>query len=1174
MSRFAVARRFARLAATLRPAPTIRRTRLAVQALEDRAVPANSIFLADRATPDEFIDISTVGDTTTISTTDSSATLSLATIEAALTDPAVTKVIVTTAVAAGGTDAEEAGDIFWDGAFVGDQLDLTGAGIGKTLTFKTIQNPDPDNFPATGNILLSGVEFLNNGSGDQISLVFDSSDVGGSVTFGDMFGAPTVVYTAEAVLDLTVNTGFGDFIFWDDGNIAAADAGGVVSVTAGIIDLSHTGGLTAGASLSLDGTEVRLADSTGLYAVSDLSVVGTTLVTAGFAGFESETGHLIVTAPDVTLTEMILRAAGDVKVTGDSSVTLSTSFFDDVSAASGNVEIKGGSVGLSANMYAYEGEVTISGTDVSGTLYVETDNLVITGTTSVALTDTATDVRGVTVSSAGSVDLTNTHLLLLSEGDAAVSGTSVNFNNSSIDTQDGKASVTGTAILLDDVGIGATGNITITGPVTLGPGGAEIANGPRTATIAFSSTIDGTADLVLDAGAITIGGAVGGVAPLNILTIEHGNTSLGNNNLSAVDIALGIPLDPLDFDPTEATLGGGGVVTGDVLVGLRGNLAPGGLNTIGTMTVRGNVTFATPGLFGTGPGGDFAVDFGPGVADQLKVVDNPGTLIAEGRVDLSAGARLGGGLGSGQLTPPGAVIIDSTGLLTGEFTNAPVGKGILVGTDAIMVDSYTRLDGTGRVEVIPVPAVGPVFKGIEDDGTTFTATLTGGGTLVPGRDPANEWFLVVRDARPTSRLTITTRANASDNVITLGAGLLVNGPLASLSAAKVNIGGQFRASGPVGTAVLRDFIETGGIGIDLGGTAANRTSITARNISDDVKVGATLTGLRVAQHLGAPAFNPFAANPRVSAAAIGTLTARSGVVDILTPGKLGTATFGGDFNGAVTAGSIGRFKAFSGSASLDADGAIGAVISTGGDGLALDVSASKVSTISVAGSILGTGTLWNVDGGINTISAGSINGVDLEAGYLGVVTAKGNLAEGLSGDIRFSTFTLDGNDGTAARNGIRKLTAKGTVDTSLFDVRGGNVGTFTVGRFHFSQLYLNYTPHDFLNETFDTGGSFGSTGFRLGSFKTTAVPLGDPDHPLNWAFRGSEIAADTIGTVLLSGLQTDNGGNPFGIKARTAAGSVKVKQADDPSVPLNVNLVPSNTPPYDPIAGDFFLIDE
>src|SRR5262249_36606590 len=128
-----------------------------------------------------------------------------------------------------------------------------------------------------------------------------------------------------------------------------------------------------------------------------------------------------------------------------------------------------------------------------------------------------------------------------------------------------------------------------------------------------------------------------------------------------------------------------------------------------------------------------------------------------------------------------------------------------------------------------------------------------------------------------------------------------------------------------------------------------------------------------------------------------------------------------------------------------------------------------------------------------------------------------------------------------------------------------------VGRFYNSQLYLNYTPDAVL--PFNQGGTFGNPGFKLTSFKTTAVPTPDPSNPFQWAFRGSEIAADTIGTVTLSGLSTNNLGQAFGIKVRKPGAIVKVLACDDPAVPVNRTRAAKHRPPIPPISKDFYFID-
>jgi hypothetical protein len=143
------------------------------------------------------------------------------------------------------------------------------------------------------------------------------------------------------------------------------------------------------------------------------------------------------------------------------------------------------------------------------------------------------------------------------------------------------------------------------------------------------------------------------------------------------------------------------------------------------------------------------------------------------------------------------------------------------------------------------------------------------------------------------------------------------------------------------------------------------------------------------------------------------------------------------------------------------------------------------------------------------------------------------------------------------------------VSNSIFNVKSGNVGPVKVGRFIDSRLYLNYTPPANTGVGFNTGGAFGSTGFKLTSFTTTAIPVAGSTNPFNWAYQGSEIAADTIGTVTLSGLSTDNGGTAFGIKEHHPGAVVVVKAADAgfPVGSIGKALQPSATG-----IGDFYFL--
>src|SRR5262249_13426521 len=134
--------------------------------------------------------------------------------------------------------------------------------------------------------------------------------------------------------------------------------------------------------------------------------------------------------------------------------------------------------------------------------------------------------------------------------------------------------------------------------------------------------------------------------------------------------------------PTAA-FGATGTLTGNIVVESDGLLSTHGqLGPTGTLTVIGDATF---------DGGTYAPNLGDG-SDRL-VVDGNVTLV---------GATLSGGFGEGALPGAPATVLDYTGTLTGTFANAPVGAGLIVGTDGVSVSEYGP-PGTGVV-LDPLPA--------------------------------------------------------------------------------------------------------------------------------------------------------------------------------------------------------------------------------------------------------------------------------------------------------------------------------------------------------------------------------------------------------------------------------------------------------------------------------------
>jgi hypothetical protein len=752
-----------------------------------------------------------------------------------------------------------------------------------------------------------------------------------------------------------------------------------------------------------------------------------------------------------------------------------------------------------------------------------------------------------------------------------------------------------------------TDDLTFFTPITLAADTELIAD---RGGIELGKTVDGPHTLSLRAGGVryfslvgvrgaAIYGRVGGTTPLAGLTIEAGMVEMVGPAMDVGTLQVGT-----GAADSRATFGARGTLTGDVVVRSDGVFSAGGLDAVGTLTVAGDVTF---------DGGTYAPDLGA-----------PGDLLTvTGDVTLT-GATLGGGFGIGALPDGPAQVLDFAGTLTGTFSNAPVGTAAIVGNDAVAVTDYGPA-GTGVV-LAPLPP-GPAPKrltGVEADGTAYTAVLIGPGQLVSGADFLGRRFLVVRGAKPTTAVTVTTRANASDAVVTFDGGVAVSGPLGLFSAPKVNVAYQFVAGAPVGSILVRDLVETGGVGLRLP-DVRTRASVTARNVSAHVWTAGKLTALRLTgdltgdvygvsfgsvrlRNLAATArlqvgdaLNSFTAtgdvagtfhtrglgsfqaaevtpSGRVEFDNIGgaaTVTGRlagvltgtelpqltagevdGGVIDALVIGTLRVAR---DFNGRIHGQNIELFVARGGSAVLDLNeaGVVGTIRATG-VGMDLAVHAGRISAVEVAGTLRGLGA-WTAQG-IGRLTAGAIDGLDLTTTYLGPVLVRGNPTFDLGGEIRDSVFHT-----TSSRElfGIASLTVTGNVVGSTFDVDNADVGAVAVGRFLDSRLYVDYTP----GGDFATGGSFDHPfTHTLASFTTTAVrsPAGGPS-----AFEGSEVAADTVGAVRLSGLRTANDGTPFGLKVRSAFGSVRVAAADDPAVPRNTDLTPSDTA----IAGNFFFLD-
>ena len=183
-------------------------------------------------------------------------------------------------------------------------------------------------------------------------------------------------------------------------------------------------------------------------------------------------------------------------------------------------------------------------------------------------------------------------------------------------------------------------------------------------------------------------------------------------------------------------------------------------------------------------------------------------------------------------------------------------------------------------------------------------------------------------------------------------------------------------------------------------------------------------------------------------------------------------------------------------------------------------------TIKVKKSHTGNGQIT-----VNSISGnGSLKNLSAKsADFVGSGINLGGFIRTLTiGNLTSSAITLGGAGVATNALTLGSFTA-GVIDDSSINVTG-NVGKVTLGQMIDSELFAGFTPSSSSNPM--GGGSFGN------GYQILSVTVKGPTNP---AFADSTIAAQTIGTVTLASVNTNNNGVAFGILANTGVESVKVK---------------------------------
>ena len=489
--------------------------------------------------------------------------------------------------------------------FAGDapqQGIVTVTGAGSTLTLAPIGVGQPDRFEIGGmgagelhidagaNVTVNGTRTLHVGDTANGTLF-----IGSGLTAGTLTADSVILGTAGSSVQFNhAGTTTFSAAVSGNGSLTKSGGGGTTILTGAN---TYTGGTTVGAGLLQGNTTSLQGNITNNAAVSFNQVTNGT-----YAGTMSGTGILAkIGAGTLVLT-------GPNNYSGGTTVTNGT-LQGDTTSLQGNITNNGTVNFDQAANGSYTGAMSGAGA------------LTKTGAGTLVLTG-ANNYTGGTTVTAGTLQGDTTSL----QG-AITNNAVVNFDQT---VNGGYAGAMGGAGTLTKTGAGTlvltgannyAGGTTVTTGTLQGDTTSLQGNITNNAAVNFDQAANGTyAGAMSGGGSLTKTGAgnlvLTGVSNYNGATAVNGGTLSVNGTIanSAVTVNNG------------GTLGGSGTV-GSTTIATGGVLAPG--NSIGTLTVNGNVTFAA--------GSTYRVEVDPaGNSDRINATGT--ATINGGTVDVQAGA--------------------------------------------------------------------------------------------------------------------------------------------------------------------------------------------------------------------------------------------------------------------------------------------------------------------------------------------------------------------------------------------------------------------------------------------------------------------------------------------------------------------------------------------------------
>ncbi len=452
-------------------------------------------------------------------------------------------------------------------AFIG-AVDLVGAGISV--------DSDADNDSTDGNI-----SFSSTVDGAQ-SLNLDADS--GSVTLSGAVGGTTklssLMVSAASQVDLAdVSTTGAQSITGTNidlnGTSYTSDDGTIAFI--GAVDLNAGGAITVDSDADADSTDGNISFSSTVDGGQSLSLdadTGTVTMFGDVGGTTSLSSLLVSAASQVDLANV--STTGAQSITGTNIDLNGTSYVshDGNIAFIGAVDLVGAgiSVDSDADNDSTDGNISFSSTvDGAQSLSLDAD----TGT--VALSGAVggtTKLSSLMVSAASQVDLAN----VSTTGAQTITGTNIDLNGTSYASDDGNIMFTGA------VDLNASGAVTVN---------SDADNDSTDGNISFSSTVDGTQDLILNAGTgdVTTNGSIGtGGSSIGALTISGNDINIDANvEASAISLTASEGSDADSIDITGVTLDANGgnidIATDDLITGGTATLSSsGGANASVTIT--------------------------------------------------------------------------------------------------------------------------------------------------------------------------------------------------------------------------------------------------------------------------------------------------------------------------------------------------------------------------------------------------------------------------------------------------------------------------------------------------------------------------------------------------------------------------------------------------------------